>query len=385
MGGNMLKVLLLDTNVSSEPIYKSLLEKGYEVYVAGAREDDCLAKLCKNYIKIDYSNIEDLKKTVIDYCFDFIVPGCNDVSYYSASHFSDSFFGLDSVETTTKLNDKYQFRLFAKEKKLNVPCTFTREETLSKKMTFIVKPVDAFSGRGISVVYDNSPSKIDEAIANAISYSKQNRYIIEEYIEGQLYSHSAFLVDRKITSDFFVIEHATANKFTVDTSHVVHNFPSNIASKIRKQVEIIAENLSLKDGLMHTQFIRNKSDFRIVEVTRRCPGDLYSLLIEKSTGFEYAEVYTTPFLNQKIKKSSELSNNNIIRHTISLNHDSAFTGIRFNNDMKIDYFIPLSTTGDKLKASPFGRLGLIFISCKSKSDLKKIYANILNRDVYNII
>jgi hypothetical protein len=48
-----MRVLLLDTNVSSYPIYESLIEDGYEVFVAGSNQNDCLALVCENYIQFD--------------------------------------------------------------------------------------------------------------------------------------------------------------------------------------------------------------------------------------------------------------------------------------------------------------------------------------------
>jgi hypothetical protein len=140
----------------------------------------------------------------------------------------------------------------------------------------------------------------------------------------------------------------------------------------------------LVDGLFHTQFIKTKDSFKIIEVTRRCPGDLYSLLIQKSTEFNYAEFYTKPFINQPIQiKTTKTKKNCILRHTISVSEMINFISIKFQEDLKVDEFIPMSTTGDELKESPFSRFGLIFIDCKSEKKLKKIYQNILKRKLYN--
>ena len=54
----MTRVLLVDTNFSSIPIYQSLIEGGHEVYVAGKNPNDALAKISKNYAEIDYSNTD---------------------------------------------------------------------------------------------------------------------------------------------------------------------------------------------------------------------------------------------------------------------------------------------------------------------------------------
>ena len=52
-----MKILLLDTNFSSGPIYDYLIESGNEVYVIGNNPNDFLAKFAKNYIQSDYTKI----------------------------------------------------------------------------------------------------------------------------------------------------------------------------------------------------------------------------------------------------------------------------------------------------------------------------------------
>jgi len=61
-----------------------------------------------------------------------------------------------------------------------------------------------------------------------------------------------------------------------------------------------------------------------------------------------------------------------------------FIGVKYNDKITADLFVPLITTGDELKQSPFGRVGLLFLNCKSKKELVKINNKILNRKLYSI-
>lgn len=383
----MKKALLLDTNVSSFPIYEFLLSKGYDTYVIGGNPSDCLAKYTKNYINCNYSNSELLEDVISEYGFDVIVPGCNDMSYLSATKVngSDRFYGLDSTETTEIINNKHKFRNFGITHGLHIPQLFDNEEAYFQLNPIIVKPVDAYSGRGITVIETPNKKDIDIAIENAISFSSSKNYLIEEYVKGQLYSHTAFISNKKIIVDFVVIEDGSTNEFTVDTSNVVTNFSESILSEIRTDIEKMSENLELVDGLIHTQFIKTNDSFRILEVTRRCPGDLYSFLIEKTTGFKYSEYYTKPFINEKLNVDGFIPNTNyILRHTLSVSNDTPFIGIKYNRELNVDLFIPMNTTGTEIKKSPFGRVGLTFIKCNSIEELTDIKKDILNRNLYNI-
>jgi carbamoylphosphate synthase large subunit len=382
----MKKILLLDTNVSSFPIYNFLVNEGYEVYVAGSKENDCLAKCSTNYIFLDYSRIEELNKIIEDYKFDYIVPGCNDMSYACVTKINKSrkFPGLDPTEICETINNKSMFRDFAISNGLNVPKVYSLKDAYCVNVPLIIKPVDAYSGRGISIVNEPNKMLLDLAVENAIKFSKDKKYVIEEYKTGQLYSHSAFIENKKIVKDFIVVENCTANPFTVDSSYVVHDdFPVNLLESIRKDIEIIAKILKLEDGLIHTQFIRSGDSFYIIEVTRRCPGDLYSLLIEKSTNFKYSQNYVRPFIGKKIIQStSEEIKKYIFRHTISSDADLFSIGIEFKNELDIDLYISLSVTGDEMKKSPFSRFGLVFIKCNDQKDLENKYGLALRRELY---
>ncbi len=388
----MKKVLLLDTNVSSFPIYNFLVESGYEVYVAGSNPNDYLAKYTDNYINIDYSNLYFLEDIINVYEFDFLIPGCNDASYFAAAKANElkGFYGIDSSYTTNIINNKSEFRKFALSNNINVPKVLTLDQAIISNETVIIKPTDAYSGRGVSVINDitnNRKKLITESIEQATSFSKTGNYVIEEYIEGQLYSHTAFLFNNKIYTDFIVIENCSSNKFTVDTSYVDYEFPENIKDSIRKDIESMSSILDLKNGLIHTQLIKTKDSFKIVEVTRRCPGDLYSLLIEKSTGFEYTKNYVMPFLNEKNYNinSKTKDRTHILRHTISTIDECNITGISYNQPIQIDLFISLSTTGDIIKKSPFGRIGLLFLKCNSIEELKDLNSITIKKDLYTII
>ena len=94
----MKNVLLLDTNISSAPIYNSLIELKYNVYVIGDKPDDYLAKYSENYFNINYANISLVKSFIKNKKIDLIVPGCNDFSYKICSELNQNnkYFGIEN-------------------------------------------------------------------------------------------------------------------------------------------------------------------------------------------------------------------------------------------------------------------------------------------------
>lgn len=382
-----MKILLADTNFSSMPIYEYLISLGVEVFIIGNNENDFMAKNCSNYINANYTDIKKLKEAIVNYKIDLLVPGCNDHSYEACSKLEGAELksNIDPIITTKQLIDKELFRKLAKQINIPIPKSYRLKDILEKNdiKPLIIKPVDSFSGKGISKLNNKNRKEAAKLTKHAIKSSKKGNYIIEDYVEGKLYSHSAFIENKKIIKDFVVNEYSSVNPFVVDTSYVNYKFPEYLLSKIRNNIEQIASSLNLVDGLIHTQFIRNKDNYWIIEITRRCPGDLYSQLIKLSTGYPYAEKYTSYFINKEIKTNKEI-NKRILRHTITQNKTGIYKSIKYNKQLNIINEVNISSTGDLLQPSPLGRVKIIFIENKIEENHEKTKELLISKKAYKI-
>ena len=94
----MQKALLVDTNFSSAPIYNYLVHCGFEVFVVGGNPNDFLAKSVDKYIELDYSNVDRIWEIIEKMNIDYIVPGCNDLSYQvcAALNSKGNYYGIDT-------------------------------------------------------------------------------------------------------------------------------------------------------------------------------------------------------------------------------------------------------------------------------------------------
>jgi hypothetical protein len=154
---------------------------------------------------------------------------------------------------------------------------------------------------------------------------------------------------------------------------------------IRGEVIKLTERLALQDGLVHTQFLVDGDQFWFVEVTRRCPGDLYSQLIELSTGFPYCEAYARPFIDQAMVESPKaLQRNWITRHTVSLPYEQHLESVEFRSPVRIVKWVPLAVAGDLVRPSPFSRIALLFSESESRADQDRLFAQMLKRELYEI-
>ena len=367
------------------PSYRALVDSGCEVFVAGRSPSEPLAKICPRYLEVDYSDVDKVEALISAYSIDCLVPGCTDLSYQVCSQIGmGRFSGIDTPEVTKCIHNKESFREMALNLGLSVPKLLEKSE-INEDTKVIVKPVDGFSGHGISIVNSSDSSSLASACAHAESVSGSKRCMIEEYIQGQLFSHSAFLRGGEIVADFIVREDSVIDAFAVDTSCLEYNFDPQIRDHLRADVLKLHEHLQLVDGLVHTQFILNNSGYWIIEVTRRCPGDLYSMLIEVSTGYAYGASYIDPFIgghaNRPVSGEHE---RRIIRHTVSSREPQTYLGLRFLRPLLIEHFAPIVSVGEFIGSGVEGRVGILFINADTADSFEEIYASLLNSNLYHI-
>lgn len=378
-----MKVLLLDTAFAAAPIYDALLAGGHEVWVMGNRESDLLAaRAGDRWIRQDYSNVAAVEGHVEDHGFDRVVPGCTDVSIATCTQLSAMQGHIDSHDVNETLGNKARFRAVCEEINLRAPRVVSAE-SFPQLGKFICKPVDAFSGRGISIFDGTDPEALSAAIATAHLASPSGQIVLETFVEGNLHSCTGFVVSGRLTDTFYVIEGSSANPFAVDTSFVTYSVPAAFRDELESGLNRLAAAIGLRNGLLHTQFILAADGAYVVEVSRRCPGDLYSLLIEYSTGYPYAARYAAEFLGDSVEIPA-LSRRLILRHTVTADTECVFSGLRFRQQVPALAYFPLQTTGARLLARQGNRAGVFFCETKTAGELATMYDAFLARQIYDV-
>lgn len=105
---------------------------------------------------------------------------------------------------------------------------------------------------------------------------------------------------------------------------------------------------------------------------RRCPGDLYGSLIERSTATSYMDYFVRPFLGEAILPEVQpVAHKPIGRHTISVpNPLSTYT---FSHTIPASHKItPLKNSGERMKAAPFDKLAILFAEFPDESTMLEV-------------
>jgi biotin carboxylase len=372
------KALLIGSSFSAAPIFFALKEQGLHVSVCGKYPSDPCHQYADESYFVDYSNADELASIVEAENFDFLVPSCNDYSYMSGASVAEkfAFSGFDSFEIASQLHTKNKFRLVVEKLGLPAPAykLLRKEQPLDvSELIFplLVKPTDNFSGRGMTKVMavENLPQAVETAFKESRS---GDAIVLEQFVEGTLHSHSAFIQDGRIAIDFFVDEFCTVYPYQVNCSNHPSFLEENIRLKIREAMNKLVDTQSLADGLLHTQFICNGRDFWIIETMRRCPGDLYGSLVELSAGIDYANFFILPYLNQKLPPVSLNGSRYYGRHTISVAEPLVNFAFSATIPAKSVDIVSLKMSGEKLGCAPFDKLAIVFAEYESAEAMRNI-------------
>jgi biotin carboxylase len=360
------------------PFLMRLKNMGHAVFVCGRQPDDPCHELADGSFHVDYSDPEAIFSIARRNGFEFIVPSCNDASYLSGAFVAERLGvpGYDTLATTRILHLKSEFRAFTARHSIPSPHAVHHERGVDLALDdlvypMLIKPVDNFSGNGMTRV--ERPGELAPALERAFQATRERQVLIEEYVTGSLHSHSAFIENGRIVLDFFVDEFCTVYPYQVNCSNHPSCLPKNIRRDVRRSMETIIARLGLVDGLLHTQFMQDGERHWIIECMRRCPGDLYNLMVERSTGVDYSNCYLSAFVNRPCPvRAVPPANRHIARHTVSSKTARVFLSFsaRIPSD-KVDV-VPLKASGHRLGEAPGDKAAILFAEFPDQPTLQAI-------------
>ena len=378
----MKKVLVIGGSYSSIPILKETVKIGFSPIVISADESEPGHRFADQSIYCDYSDIDKSIEKLEKVHFDYVVPTCNDAAYKlgAAIAYARKLPGYDKLPICELIGSKKLFRQFTESNEISAPRLYS-DGYLTTKIIYpaIVKPNKSFSGRGISLI--NKADELAEAVNTAKENSEDLDYSIEEFVEGTLHSVSLFIDDLNIVNYFFVDEFCQNYEYAVDNS----NYPSTLTEEVQREVletmKNIISKMKLTRGLLHTQFIKNESGHKIIEMMRRCPGDLYGRLIELSENYPYHKNYLMGYVDGNFESNSQTVPKYIARYTETSKKRKTFEYLKFKKAPLLVY--PLKSSGEEVLPAPYGKTSIIFMEYDSLEEVSKSQPNFSRDYLFN--
>jgi biotin carboxylase len=302
------RILLLGAgDLMSRSILK-LQNANYKVFVVDKNPNSVGFKIADGYKAIDIIDEKRITKYAEEINAQCIIAA-NDAGVLAAALASKEL-GLKNISVQTALNatDKGLMREVWQIDNLPQPDFIICNEPQRLKdcviqfgLPCVLKPCLNWGSKGVSLIMNIED--IDLGVLFALQNNRNNRFIIERYIDGTELTIEGLVINgnAKILA-YSDKEHQQHDRYKVAMSL---NYPaqinSNIFIKLQEIVLRAANVLGIMDGAFHCECMIREEDIFLVEMAARPGGGhIFSEIVEAVSGINMPVFLAKIFLNEQI-------------------------------------------------------------------------------------
>ena len=342
----MKKIMILGAGIYQVPLIQRAKKLGiYSIVVSipGNYPGFALAD------KIYYENTTDWKailKIAREEKIDGIVTAGTDVAVITIGKVCDemglcglSYEGAQVATNKLKMKEVYELHdvRTAKYRKIAFDDPQMYEKIDELTLPVIFKAVDSSGSRGITRT--NTKEEFAEAIALAKKYTRQDYFIVEEFIEGEEFGAQAFVYNGKVQ---FILPHGDY-VYQGDTGVPIGHFaPYNLSPEIivdaKHQLEMAIEAMGLDNCAINADFILKDNQTYVLEIGGRSGATCLAELTSIYYGFDYYEKILLAALGEKdLSFESDLAVPNA-SHLLMSDRDGVIKSITNENEPNPDIY-----------------------------------------------
>lgn len=172
------------------------------------------------------------------------------------------------------------------------------------RMPVIVKPVDSSGSKGVSQI--NTPEEAEGILQYAMSFSREKRIIVEEYVEmfGYQIAGDGLSVDGELVFRYFANDHFNpkcVNPFVPISASFPYNMPQEVQDKVHAEIQRLITLLGMKTTTYNFD-LRIDKDYNVylMEIAPRDGGNYIPQIIRYATGVDLVECSVKAAMGEKI-------------------------------------------------------------------------------------
>lgn len=382
------RLLLLGGGHAEIPLIKAAQTLGYYVVTTGNAREGLGHPFADKNVFEDFSNKDAMLELARREKVDAVCSGCNDFALLSTVYVCEKLGlpGHDSYATSLQIHHKDRYRALAE--RLNIPTpravsVKNRAEFDALHLNFpvIVKPIDLTGGKGIHRAANYEEAA--KAYEDAVSRTREDHVVVEEFVTGTNHGFSAMLVKGKVAFYFADNEQYFVNKYMVSGASTPSTTSERGLQLLCEYSERIATALNLVDGILHIQYIERDDGIPvIIEICRRPPGDLYIKFVQYATGVDYpraiilaetgalqlSDLTAAPFNDAPFNDAPVKP---FLRHCVMASREGVVQGVNFAPEIagniveKFLWFKKGEPTGDIL----YYKAGIVFLQFETVQEM----------------
>lgn len=275
-------------------VVETAKQMGIYTIVCDYSVDSPAKQIADSAYDVSTTDIDALYQIAITERVDGVFAGFEDLNTWNALRLCQRL-GLPfyaSEEQLLLTSNKRNFKQFCRS--MDVPVVYEYkldnmediERLLPEDFPLIVKPVDSYGSRGITVVHNKT--ELCDAYEKARSFSKSNKFVVEKFFQGagvEFYytvingnPYLSAMTDRYVIDQGFGVPPLpTATIFPAkDMDYLYDKYDARIKHMIRQ--------MGVKNGLLLFQSVKDADNIYIYEMAFRLTGEKHYQIVKNEVG-----------------------------------------------------------------------------------------------------
>lgn len=301
-----MKALVLCGGIPQIALMKELKSRGITTLLADMNENVVGRPYADEFYKVSVLDVDGITDLAREQQVDFLITVCADQVLQVVAEVSERlglpcYIDFATAENVSKKS--YMKRIFSENdiptSRFVIMDTFEEDKIAHLQYPLIVKPVDAYSSRGVAKVTD--PADVPAAFATASAISRTGKALVEEFVEGDEISVDVYVEEGVahvlcLTNLYKIGEDG---KFIINRSRIPAAVSDDIAAQIAETAQKIADAFGLKDTPMLIQLITDGERISVVEFCARTGGGIKFMMVKKFSGFDVVKAVADLTLGNK--------------------------------------------------------------------------------------
>lgn len=288
-----MKALVLAGGFPQIALIQELKKRGITVLLADYNENPVARPYADQFFQASTLDVEAITEIARREAVDFVITVCTDQALLTVAKVSETLGLPCYIDYQTALNvtnKSYMKQVFVAH---GIPTArhvvmgeLDWKTIQGMEYPLIVKPVDCNSSKGVKKVTNDE--ELQAAFADAVSFSRTDTALVEDFIEGMELTVDVYVEEGKahVLSLSNNDKIGEADKFVIFRTRYPAVWTETILPLVQETAQKIADAFGLKNCPMLIQMISDGKRVFVLEFSARTGGGVKHLLIRRVSGFD---------------------------------------------------------------------------------------------------
>lgn len=294
------KLLILGANPETIPLVEVANKMGVKTLVTSNRPEDAAKKYAWKACNVDGLDVPGLIALARDENVDGVLVGVADILVpvyckvcaaldlpcYATQEIVDVFSYKDVFKATCERYGVHGIPEFYLDENLNP------EDIAKIKFPVMVKPVDGYSGLGMTVC--NNAAELKPAVEKALAISKNKRFIVEKYMQcedmGMYYTFKDGVCSASCIYDRYTTDEQPGLSRVCLGGTYPSKYLDKYFSRMHDNAVRLFKEIGIKNGVLMLSGFYENGEFYVYDTGFRLQGEAPHLLMKAIHGFDQREM-----------------------------------------------------------------------------------------------